>query len=587
MAFSLKTELGRAILGQKRTGKHKQFVLIYDEFVIKGPYTAQKLQNICTRSAILREWGANFVVHPSSQFESEGAGYLVFPSFYKGYELEHELHQESFSENSYRILKNSPTLSLKDALTKDPVLWEKVPDIIYDMCLLNILGVGDAGHRNIQVNPAIKDIHIIDFEENLGTDRDDEEFYFSKPCAKALKWGEKATIHYGDVAAKLESLRSNALLEQLQLTSRLERAIKLLRQFQRTERKIIGSVGHMTWNGMRGTSKTYSGIDFDVAKSALQKWIRRGETEKALMIATELYRFSEIDGATAAVTNLFNRLCIIAHEDVGPANLPLVLEITDIVESEKRDYHQLLAMVQLLAQSPKTRMMSHAYYVYVVLEHLHNKPQGESEFARSLADKGIVFDEFEEIDYPDGEEIPDLKPYLGMTEKRLREKNFTAFTWAFSCAKIASDHTLSKKRRKFSKGVNSTGKADILLWELLRKFLPDSTCDSFVKAYYNHTENRPFLSCALLSILFDRVAEKSNQVNDLAILWRESPVAEQLLKGEYVLTVDDYVVDKHTKAGRKQGKDTKEFVSEGALVANQDPTLFNSVFYELYTNRTT
>lgn len=47
----------------------------------------------------------------------------------------------------------------------------------------------------------------------------------------------------------------------------------------------------------RGATKTFSGIDFDVAKSALQKYIRRNMPEKAILAAIELYRLGEIGGS--------------------------------------------------------------------------------------------------------------------------------------------------------------------------------------------------------------------------------------------------------------------------------------------------
>ena len=85
------------------------------------------------------------------------------------------------------------------------------------------------------------------------------------------------------------------------------------------------NIGQMTWKGLRGgSSKTYSGLDLDVVKSALQKYIRRNMPQKALLSAIELYRFGEV-GGIAAVTNMYNRLAIIANEDIGPANLSLVL----------------------------------------------------------------------------------------------------------------------------------------------------------------------------------------------------------------------------------------------------------------------
>lgn len=568
--FRLPDVLNSVIVAQKRTGKHKKFVFLLSDVVAKGPYSKDQFEKILTRSTLLQNWNSNYIVHPSGYFEADGY-YLYFPNFLQGYVLESEPHKETFSSYSYNILKNSPTISLKDALIKDKSLWKSTPQLIYDLCLLHLLGVGDCGHRNIQVDVVKQKIYVIDFDEDLGEGnyRDDEEFYFSRPSAKALKWIKHTGKHYRNVANKLELLRENEYVVKFGLLPGLERILILLRKYSVEE--VIhpqNSLGQMVWKGLNA-SKTYSGVDFDVAKSALQKWIRRGEVEKALMIATEMFRFSEIEGADAAVTNLYNRLAIIANEDIGPANLPLVLEITDIVENGKRNYYELLAMVQLMCQSSKTRIMSHLYYVYV-----------------ALCDETQKYSASE---YPSCSFLQEGDPnfaneFLGMAKKCLSEKNFSAFTWIYNYKSFSLDCEISK-RKKFHKGNNKTGKPDILIWYLLREFLPEETHDILVKAYYNHTENRPFLSCALTAILFNRVAEKGCRVQELAKCWSSSETVNLLLEGNYSLVVDDYAIDKHTKKGREMGKNTKNFVEEGALVNNQDPELFDERCYNLYAQR--
>ncbi len=58
--------------------------------------------------------------------------------------------------------------------------------------------------------------------------------------------------------------------------------------------------------------RTVSGYPFDVAKSALQKFIRRGDFDRAMIMAVECFSFRLIHdaggGGGASYTNFINRL---------------------------------------------------------------------------------------------------------------------------------------------------------------------------------------------------------------------------------------------------------------------------------------
>jgi len=72
--------------------------------------------------------------------------------------------------------------------------------------------------------------------------------------------------------------------------------------------------------------KTNSGYERDELVSALQKCIRRGMEFEAVHFAVELEEFNEEKGSGA--TALWNRLKVIASEDVGCANpvMPTLIE---------------------------------------------------------------------------------------------------------------------------------------------------------------------------------------------------------------------------------------------------------------------
>lgn len=71
----------------------------------------------------------------------------------------------------------------------------------------------------------------------------------------------------------------------------------------------------------------------------------------------------------AIATNALNRLAVISVEDIGVANLPLVLHILRELPELKKSYtretrNKLVALLSLMAHSKKTRIQSHLYHTY-------------------------------------------------------------------------------------------------------------------------------------------------------------------------------------------------------------------------------
>jgi replication-associated recombination protein RarA len=104
-------------------------------------------------------------------------------------------------------------------------------------------------------------------------------------------------------------------------------------------------------------TETKRGYDFNELLSALQKDVRRGHEYDAVFWAVELEGFNH--------RALWNRLRIIASEDIGPAN-PVAPLVIDVLEKEYKDFkgkkgdpHRLFLVnaVLYLARSPKSRMV--------------------------------------------------------------------------------------------------------------------------------------------------------------------------------------------------------------------------------------
>jgi ribA/ribD-fused uncharacterized protein len=803
---SLEDYLSKYLVGQKRTSNNKQFVFLEGDYAVKGPYSEGRLNNVVNRSKILSGLGPNVAVLMIDQFETKDGIFVRFPNLMKGYDLKSEPHQESFSSYKYNILKDPPVTSIREALVnKETWMFPLMEETILTLCYCYMLKVGDMNVRNLLVDPNTKQFYVIDYDDNLSTERDDEVFYFNKLPAKAYDWYNNVKCHYNKVANRLKQLINTDVIVNNNLSDRLLKTINLLEkygevkivkaplrlniikptspkiipkpvlklnlvkkeiplpkkvitnnntndgiyffyegkwkelsnyyftkspclfkigdlEFKSSEHcyqyykfaydgadkdtleyaelirntqtpndsKLLGhqdlrsgfqsrmndniksykdkairradfdnvkidimryviyhkfdqnvecrnillstenkniyedsqydsfwgigkdkngenhlgkllmelrtqlkdkypkinndNKGYMNYKGPFGGSTTYSNIKLDIAKSALQKYIRRGMTEKALLIAFELYRFSEIPEAKAIVTNLYNRLAIIANEDVGPANLSLVLEVTKLVESKNRDIGVLYQMVKLLSESKKLRFPSHCWRAY-------SNPDGRK-VAEELGlpldnsftpDDLLFIEDHNNCDLFVESDPENIRCYLLTFWKRLIDKDFNAFTWCYFYMEATKDLTLTK-RKKFIKGNQrcSTGKSDILLWKVLSKFLDPECYDILVEAYYNHTESRPFLQLAVVVALYNLKYEKFNIIADP----NDNNHIDDMLNGRYeMIKVEDFVIDKHTKDGRNSGATAKDFVDEGAYVANEDMTYHDELLVKIYSTR--
>ena len=125
-----------------------------------------------------------------------------------------------------------------------------------------------------------------------------------------------------------------------------------------------------------------------------------------------------------------------------------------------------------------------------------------------------------------------------------------------------------------------TSKPMILMWEVLRFFLPTKIVDPLVSAYFSITENRPFIAAATIATLH------RTDVAEIDVDQYDGPIClDDLISNNYQLELDDYVFDKHTKEGRKRGADIRLFVTEGSHVENEDPTYINAALKQLYVSR--
>jgi len=306
---------------------------------------------------------------------------------------------------------------------------------------------------------------------------------------------------------------------------------------------------------------TWNGFPADLMKSGLQKYIRRGQTDKALYCAGELDLFKEAEDdekGEGVRTNFLHRLMVIYMEDVENVSLfptiyhsmkELFTERTKPDRNKQKEESQISEVVRLLAASQKARMCSHIRAVfnptykaihasYPSIHHLWTFIEKNN--ATTLAD------------------------YCKLFQTYLQEKNILAVYYAFqidqSTEKLAAPLFRSKSPVWF------------IFHELLKR---DEQVKLSIEWYKEHLGaiKESFL-CWLFPLLhiLDIIPKGEVHVVQEGGNWDRNRAGEKI-------EIDDYVEDKHTSKGR--GKGLVEFALRGSLVENQAPFV-NGLFKQFY-----
>lgn len=567
--MSLLSELiDNCYAAQKRTGRNRQFVFFRGDKVYKGPYPKSKMELILARSKQLSIWGDLLVIQPSDTIED----FIIFPNIAEDYDIvNYEVNKESFSDYSYKVAERVGVYKMNNVLADNKWIYDS-PDLIEALVRLWILNVGDTGIFNILVDVEDKMVWIIDYDETSTEVRDDHLFYFSKHPAAKFKWYENMKKHYVTVAERLKKL-------EYEDTDKVKQAIYLLLKHSGCSQEHLMrtiNTGKMAWHGLLGGTITYSGFKLDEVKSGLQKYIRRGMRDKALQCAFEFYRLTEITDNIGVITNLYNRLKIIAVEDVSLAGYNVVIEVLRIINEENREPEVLVAIVESLAKSKKTRICSHANAVYRnPIGRKYSRKQG-IKVDRGVTDEDLLFIKENRKKYPFCDIYDEsLLECSLMLYKRITEDDLNSVAWFANYEKSMPE----KIKLRYAYRGKKTTNPIVHIFEVLELLGDVDALEIIRKAYFTigtskRDDKKYFIIFAILSVMYELKYKKKT-------LSYKSDV-NKLLNGEYELELDEYVYDKHTARGSHKGRET--FVTEGAHIENEDMNFHVDDLVEIYTN---
>lgn len=307
---------------------------------------------------------------------------------------------------------------------------------------------------------------------------------------------------------------------------------------------------HITWNGYPA----------DVVKSGLQKYIRRSVLEKALYCAAELDLFKEAENKKEAEgirTNFLHRLMIIFMEDVENLSLfdtiytkmNLLFEERDKEDRHKEiEGHWITEVVMLLVRSKKARMCSHVRALF------SKKYEPLHESYPSMAPLWLALHKALKAQQ---EQVSSLEFHCSMFTRYLREKNLMAVYHAFQIE--LSEEKLPQKLFRSSKPVW------FLFHQLMNPLAPvkSERVRKFAEWYKDHIGGmKEGFMCWLMPLLHELevipIGEADKEPN---------PSYRAMNREGHTITMDDYVLDRHTSRGR--GKSLVEFALVGALVEPQ------------------
>ena len=320
----------------------------------------------------------------------------------------------------------------------------------------------------------------------------------------------------------------------------------------------------VSWNGYRA----------DVLKSSIQKYIRRGVTEKALYCAGELDLFKEAADKSAGEvirTNFLHRLMIIYMEDVENRSIledinikmkELFTERTLPARSKEKEERLISEVVVEMGQSTKARVCSHIRAVFNAKY---------KDIRQHYPEISALWNEIEQNEKRRVEAGTELFPFLCESfTTYLKQKNILAVYYGFHI------EGSTEKLKEAFKGSKKP------VWYIFKELSVHSEdklgVNIMIQWYKEHigTLHEGFM-CWVYPLLVELgVITKGEKP---AIRFEDYPLNWDANRSNQRIEIDDVVLDKHTVKGR--GKGVAEFALNEALVEN--PAAFvNPIWKQFY-----
>lgn len=365
---------------------------------------------------------------------------------------------------------------------------------------------------------------------------------------------------------------------------------------RRTEEHDLGQMSLAYRN-----ERTIGGHDLGECISAYQKHIRRGEVDKALKFAFEIFLFLLMEGGGRVLTRFLNRTKTIGMEDISVANVNALLLVDSrlkILEGARRgsmpsltEKQALVDIVYALAVSPHCRSPSHynaAFSNPAVLEKLES--EHPEILAQLRAAKGEVECSSPEKRFPLSvaeKNDPELAAIVHRLVYCLEQR------WGAGFAPLKQ---LLDRKTGPTKHANSNKTVflalDVLGWFARERHPSDhrqsisrfiETMSRWCKLMINNAEGPPLcVRNAYLALILSDKIDWAREVATPPIDVDPDQLCQLNIDRKAIAEIDDYAIDMHTRRGRSAGRDKKVFALEGSLVSDEDVNVVDPIYKRLY-----
>ena len=346
--------------------------------------------------------------------------------------------------------------------------------------------------------------------------------------------------------------------------------------------------------------KSLNSLESGVLKSAVQKYVRRGELEKAIFCAAEIDMFKLIKDKNEKIrkqvvtvrSNLRNRLVVMLNEEVSVANWtiwkPFYKSLMKWEKERSKDTFNekkyLINMVKLMTKSKKVRLPSHIKSVYGSGLKYHeivdmwDQPLQKMKETTNGAAKYFYKPK-------DGEEIKKIMD--GLVHNLLKSCP-NVFYWMFKLMWHPDIKSVTRERR------DGKSKPGFIILNMLRYFIVKSKNKHLLELHeialimyqeFDNSRGENILTLINIILFYLRRDEIDwTRKNDISLVTDSQAERyykiNQKFKGVYKF--DDYVIDMHCKAGKMKGKGRKDFALEGSLVTNESKKFLVPLWKKIY-----
>ena len=363
--------------------------------------------------------------------------------------------------------------------------------------------------------------------------------------------------------------------------------------------------------------KSFHGYPLSVLKSGIQKYARRGETEEGLWCLVEMDLFSLLEqdspeleaylekhrtekkvetqrSARRIRSNMVNRLIVMMTEEINISAWWMPLTIYDLYQKwvvnrndiSSRKY--LIDMYMHLTSQKMIRLVSDIKSVFLIPPD-YVKPDRMNDLRKIHShiqnDYPQIYQNQDEIGKSDWEiDLTKFPSNLATCIKgiayNLEKGSDNVFFWIGKLFNLAKEDGVSQN------------KCARIVWDILFSFIDRHEDYEFVvpairvlDKFYSqmtHREKLIYLYHAILLLVRRGEIDWSSKPPKI-----NTPLRKVLRRYENHLKntrmgIDDYILDLHTRKGKRTVNSLKEFALEGAYVKNQNKKFLNQQYREIY-----